>query len=216
MKWCPLCLLQIGRTFLFVALCTLPGCVERCPMYGDRRPAWLAIFSQRCPCPQPPPNRRIIVSVEQQVMVTFENNMPKKRYPVSTSRFGLGDKVNSCLTPQGRLEVVDVIGAGLPKGALLRGRVPTGEIVRANTPGHDAIVTRILRLRGKESCNALAMKRCIYIHGTTAEKCLKKPVSWGCIRMASRDIIRLSEWAKPGTRVDIIPGRMPPPEELPQ
>lgn len=150
------------------------------------------------------------------MMMTFENNARKKRYPVSTSRFGLGDKLHSCLTPQGRLEVVDVIGAGLPRGALLRGRVPTGEIARTNVPGYDAIVTRILRLRGKESCNALAMKRCIYIHGTTAEKCLKKPVSWGCIRMASRDIIHLSEWVRPGTRVDIIPGKMPPPERLPQ
>lgn len=215
MKWCPRCLLQIGRTFFFVALCVLSGCARRCPMYRGSCPSWLAVFSRRCPCPQPPPELRIVISVEQQMMVTFENNAPRKHYPISTSQFGLGDKLHSCLTPLGRLEVVEIIGAGLPKGALLRGRVPTGEIVRANTPGYDAIVTRILRLRGKEPCNALAMKRCIYIHGTTAEKCLKKAASWGCIRMGSRDIIRLSDWVKPGTRVDIIPGRLPAPEMLP-
>jgi hypothetical protein len=181
-----------------------------------KRPSWLAVFSQRCPCPQPPPDRRIVVSVEQQMLVTFENNAPRKKYPVSTSRFGLGDKLRSNQTPVGRLEVIDIIGEGLPKGAMLRGREPTGEIVRANSPGHDAIVTRILRLRGKEPQNARALKRCIYIHGTTAEKCLKSAASWGCVRMGSRDIIRLSHWAFPGTRVDIVPGKLPPPEMLPQ
>ena len=102
-------------------------------------------------------------------MVTFENSASKKRYPVSTSRFGLGDKLHSCLTPPGRLEVVEIIGTGLPKGTLVRGREPTAEIVRASTPGYDAIVTCILRLRDKEPCNARAVQRCIYIHGSNAE-----------------------------------------------
>ncbi|MDB6006856.1 MAG: ErfK/YbiS/YcfS/YnhG family protein [Prosthecobacter sp.] len=184
-------------------------------MAQGKMPAWLRIFSQRCPCPKPPPEQRIVISVEEQRLATYENNVKKKRYPVSTSRFGLGDKLHSNLTPPGRLEVVDIIGEGLPKGALLRGRQPTGEVVRANTPGYDAIVTRILRLRGKEPCNARALQRCIYIHGTTAEKCLRSAVSWGCIRMASRDIIRLCHWVKPGTRVDIVPGRLPAPGMLP-
>lgn len=148
--------------------------------------------------------------------MTYENSVPKKRYPVSTSRFGLGDKLHSCLTPLGHLEVVDIIGEGLPKGALLRGRQATGEVVKVNTPGYDAIVTRILRLRGKEACNARALQRCIYIHGTTAERCLRKAVSWGCVRMGSRDIIRLCQWVKPGTRVDIVQGKLPAKYMLPQ
>lgn len=149
-------------------------------------------------------------------MVTFENNVPKKQYPVSTSKFGLGDKLHSNQTPVGRLEVIDIIGDGLPKGSLLRAREPTGQIVRANTPGCDAIVTRILRLRGKEPQNAHTLKRCIYIHGTTAEKCLKSAASWGCVRMGSRDIIHLCQWVSPGARVDIVPGKLPAPEMLPQ
>lgn len=174
------------------------------------------MFSRCSPCPpQPPPEQRIVISAEQQMMMTFENGMPKKRYPVSTSKFGLGDKPHSNFTPLGRLEVIEIIGEGLPKGALLRGRQPTGQIVRPNTPGCDAIVTRILRLRGKEPCNARALQRCIYIHGTTAEKCLRTPVSWGCVRMSSKDIIRLCQWVKPGTRVDIISGRLPAPGMLP-
>ncbi len=213
------CLLNIAHLSLFLLPCGLVSCAQSCTCPAQpvkKKSSWLAIFSHRCPCPQPPPDRRIVVSVEQQMMVTFENNVPRKKYPVSTSRFGLGDKLRSNQTPVGRLEIIDVIGEGLPKGALLRGRQPTGDVVRANTPGYDAIVTRILRLRGKEPQNARALKRCIYIHGTTAEKNLKSAVSWGCVRMGSRDVIRLSQWACPGTRVDIVPGRLPSPETLPQ
>ncbi len=201
---------------LLTMSCGLTGCAQPCPMKQSRWPRWLAPFSRRCPCPKPPPEQRIVISVEEQLMLTFEDNVPKKRYPVSTSRFGMGDKMRSGLTPLGRLEIAEIIGEGLPKGALLRGRVPTGEVLRPNTPGHDAIVTRILRLRGKEPGNARALQRCIYIHGTTAEKCLKTPVSWGCVRMSSRDIIHLAHWARAGTRVDILPGRLPAPELLPQ
>jgi hypothetical protein len=210
------CLPNLALPVLFLLACGLTGCAQPCPLRHSKWPLWLAPFSQRCPCPKPLPEQRIVISVEQQMLLTFEDRVPRKRYPVSTSRFGLGDKIRSGLTPQGRLEVAEIIGEGLPKGALFRGRVPTGEVVRANTPGYDAIVTRILRLRGKEPCNSRALQRCIYIHGTTAEKCLKSPVSWGCVRMSSRDIIHLAHWVKPGTRVDILPGRLPAPEMLPQ
>lgn len=215
MKRCLWYLLKIARTFWLLALCAQVGCAQRCPMKPDH-PLWPKLFPQRCTCPQPPATKRVVISVEEQTMATFENSARKKRYPISTSRFGLGDKLHSCQTPAGRLEIAEIIGEGLPKGALLCGREPTGEVARVNTPGHDAIVTRILRLRGKEPCNARAMQRCIYIHGTTAEKHLKSPVSWGCVRMRSRDIIRLSRWVNPGTRVDILPGRLPAPEMLPE
>jgi hypothetical protein len=132
----------------------------------------------------------------------------------TTSVF-LGDKLHSGLTPQGRLEIVDIIGEELPRGSLLRGREPNREIARVNTPGYDAIVTRILRLCAKEPCNARALQRCIYIHGTTAEKCLKTRCHGGCVLMGSRDIIRLCHWVKPGTRVDIVPGQLPVKEMLP-
>lgn len=209
----------IAHLSLFLLPFGLLSCAHSCPcpiQPTKTQSSWSAIFSRPCHCPQPPPAQRIVVSVEQQVMVTFENNTPKKRYPVSTSRFGLGDKLRSNQTPLGRLEVIDIIGEGLPKGSLLRGRAPTGQILRANTPGCDAIVTRILRLRGKEPQNAHAFKRCIYIHGTTNEKCLKTAASWGCVRMGSKDIIRLCHWVIPGARVDILPGKLPPPELLPQ
>ena len=162
-----------------------------------------------------PPIHRLVVSVADQMMVTLEGGKPKRLFRVSTSRFGTGDKRGTYLTPLGRLEIVEIIGNGLPVGARLKARQHTGEIVPVNAPGRDAIVTRVLRLRGMEKQNARALERGIYIHGTPEESKLKTPVSYGCIRMGSADIITLCNWVKVGTRVDVVAGKLPAPNQLP-
>lgn len=162
-----------------------------------------------------PAGQRLVVSVAEQMMVTFDRDQPKRMYPVSTSRFGTGDKPRSFKTPLGHLEIFDIIGEGLPSGAKMKARLPTGEIVPVDAPGRDPIVTRVLRLRGMERRNARTMERLIYIHGTPEESKLKTPASYGCVRMASADIISLCRWVKPGARVDILPGKLPAPNALP-
>jgi hypothetical protein len=181
--------------FLLLAVLGLASCCncQRSPGVGEN-----------------PPPQRLLVSVPDQKMLTYEAGKAKRRYTISTSRFGVGDKRHSNRTPLGRLQVVDVIGKGLPKGMRLSSREPTGEIVRKNSHGYDPIVTRIVRLRGMESCNASTYKRCIYIHGTPIEKELGKPVSWGCVRMRSSDIVRLCKWVKPGAEVMIVQEPLPP------
>jgi hypothetical protein len=189
--------------------------------------AWLALGLTACghgrktaataaaPPLAAPVTQRLVVSVAQQMMVTFEGNTPKKQYRVSTSRFGTGDKRGTYLTPLGRLEIVEIIGQGLQAGAKLKSREPTGEIVPVDAPGRDPIVTRVLRLSGMERRNAHALERAIYIHGTPEESKLKSPASYGCIRMASADIIALCKWVKVGARVDVVAGNLPSPEQLP-
>ncbi len=162
-----------------------------------------------------PVNQRLVVSVAEQMMVAFDRDQPKRMYPVSTSRFGTGDKPRSYKTPLGQLQVVEVIGQGLPPGAKLKARLPTGEIVPVDAPGRDPIVTRVLRLQGMERRNAWTLARAIYIHGTPEESKLKTPASYGCVRMASADIISLCRWVEPGARVDIVPGKLPAPTALP-
>jgi lipoprotein-anchoring transpeptidase ErfK/SrfK len=83
-------------------------------------------------------------------------------------------------------------------------RKQTGEVLPPNAPGRDPIVTRILWLRGLESQNINSFQRCIYIHGTTEEKFLGKPVSWGCIRMKSKDVVKVFESVDIGTKVEIL------------
>jgi hypothetical protein len=162
-----------------------------------------------------PAAQRLVVSVAEQMMVTMEGGIPRRLFRVSTSRFGTGDKRGTYLTPLGRMEVVDIVGQGLPVGARLKAREHTGEIVPVDAPGRDAIVTRVLQLRGMEWRNRHALERAIYIHGTPEEAKLKTTASYGCIRMGSEDIIALCHWVKVGARVDVVEGKLPAPNQLP-
>ncbi len=153
---------------------------------------------------------RAVVSVAQQRMVVLnDSNQPVKVFKVSTSKFGLGSTPNSNFTPLGTHVVAQKFGGGQPLGMKFKARRPTGEIVRPNTPGRDPIVTRILWLDGKESTNRNSRSRMIYIHGTPEEYKLGSPASYGCVRMASRDVAWLYSHMKRGSRVDILPGTLP-------
>jgi len=146
----------------------------------------------------------VIVSVADQKMAVFHDGAVVVQYPVSTSKFGVGDRSQSYETPLGIFAVAAKIGAGAPEGAVFKGRRPTGEVVRVNAPGRDAIVTRILQLRGLTEGAAQAMDRGIYIHGTPAESLIGRPVSYGCIRMRSRDVVRLFDETAVGTKIAIV------------
>ncbi len=146
----------------------------------------------------------ILVSVPEQRLVVINNGVLVSHYPISTSKYGLGDRPSSYATPLGTLEVAAKVGAGAPVGAVFKGRRPTGEILRANSPGRDPIVTRILHLRGLEADNSRAFGRGIYIHGTPEERKIGRPASYGCIRMRSRDVVRVFDAVPVGTKIQIV------------
>ena len=156
------------------------------------------------------------VSVPQQRMAVYRQGVEIARYRVSTSKYGLGSEPGSYRTPLGKLEIAEKIGGGAPAGMRFKNRRSTGEIVPVNAPGRDPIVTRILWLKGLESRNANTYDRLIYIHGTPEERNLGTPVSYGCIRMASRDIIRLYKTVGEGTRVTVSEQDLPAPAEPPK
>ena len=111
-------------------------------------------------------DHQIVISVPEQRMVLIKDGIPLAIYPVSTSKFGLGDRPGSSETPLGTLEVARKIGGGEPPGTVFKSREPTGEIVAVDSPGRDPIVSRILWLRGLDAENQHAYDRFIYIHGT--------------------------------------------------
>ena len=125
-------------------------------------------------------------------------------YPVSTSKFGLGDWRGSRFTPLGKMQIAQKIGDNAPSGAVFKDRRRTGEIVAPNSPGRDPIVTRILWLRGLEAQNANAFSRDIYIHGTPEERLIGTAASYGCVRMRSTDIIHLYDIVGTGAVVTIV------------
>jgi len=154
-------------------------------------------------------HHRMIVSVPEQRMLVLTDGKPVALYTISTSKYGTGDRVGSYATPLGHFCVKRKIGGGLPCGEVFHSRRPTGEVLAPNAPGRDPIVTRILWLDGLESHNRNAFSRCIYIHGTPQEALLGTPVSYGCIRMRSADVLKLYELVGCGARVEITKTPLP-------
>jgi L,D-transpeptidase catalytic domain len=151
----------------------------------------------------------IIISVRDQKLMLVQNGGKVVTYPVSTSMFGLGDSWGRMTTPLGYFAVEEKIGGDAPVGAVFHNRRLTGEVLQANAPGRDPVITRIIWLRGLEAQNAHAYQRCIYIHGTPQEQTIGRPASYGCIRMKSSDITALYDRVPPGALVQIIPDRLP-------
>ena len=156
--------------------------------------------------PQP---LEVLVSVAEQRLVVLREGGVIGKYRISTSKFGLGDSFGSYKTPLGRLRVCDKVGDALVSGTVLKHREATAEVLPVNAAGRDPIVTRIIWLEGLDEQNRNAKARGIYIHGTPEEKRIGAPVSWGCIRMRSSDVIELFNGVPCGTPVNIIATKLP-------
>ena len=168
------------------------------------RPCLLLLALFITSCASPDTRHQIVISAREQKLALLDRGNLMAIYPVSTSKFGLGDRPGSSFTPLGELEVAKKIGDHAPVGADFTDRRRTGEIIAIDSPGRDPIVTRILWLRGRESHNANAYARTIYIHGTPEERNIGLPASYGCIRMRSSDIISLYEIVGRGAKVTIL------------
>ena len=157
--------------------------------------------------------RWLRISLPWQRLELVEQGITVADYSVSTARNGPGEQAGSHCTPRGWHRIRLKIGAGLPPGAVLVGRRPTGEIfsptLALQYPGRDWILTRILWLSGLESgfnrggtCDTL--RRYIYIHGCPPDAPMGQPLSHGCIRMRDNDLLDLFERVAVGDRVVIV------------
>ncbi len=151
---------------------------------------------------------RIEVSIPEQRLELFDDGVRIRSYTVSTAANGAGERAGSYCTPRGHHRIRAKIGAGLPMGAVLRGRRPTGEVCDAAAwnaaPDRDWILTRILWLCGEETGvnrggEVDTFRRYVYIHGTPDGVQLGRPGSRGCIRMRNRDVLELFDLVSTGT-----------------
>lgn len=149
--------------------------------------------------------QEVVVSTAEQRLYVVQDGKRCASFRVSTSKFGLGDQNRSYRTPLGELQVTRKVGAGAQPGTVFKALRPTGEVLKPNAPGRDPIVTRVLCLDGLESHNRNSGARGIYIHGTPEERKIGRPASYGCIRMKSRDVVRLFDTIGVGTKVTITP-----------
>ncbi len=157
--------------------------------------------------------KSIVVQVPAQALEVYDGASLVRRYPVSTSNRGTGEKNGSFCTPRGLHLVRAKIGAGAPLNTVFVKRRSTGELytpeLAGRFPGRDWILTRILWLSGCEpGFNRLGevdtMRRYIYIHGSPDAAVMGTPGSIGCIRMRNRDIVELFDLIESGMPVDIL------------
>lgn len=151
----------------------------------------------------------LTVNIARQRLYVMDRERVLKSYHISTSQFGVGNKINSCKTPLGRHMIVSKIGREAPINTIFRNLRNTGRRARINAGEGDHITTRILRLRGLEAGKNKGhgidtYERCIYIHGTPHENKIGSPASYGCIRMRNADIIDLFERVPRGTLVNVV------------
>lgn len=121
-------------------------------------------------------------------------------YPMSSSKYGNGNKADSNQTPLGWHKVAERIGGDALQGRSFTSRRPDDAVLSPaqwrSDNGKDYVLTRILWLTGLEpGLNAGSPvdshERCIYIHGTNQEHLLGKPASHGCLRLSNRDVMEL-------------------------
>jgi len=150
------------------------------------------------------------IDVEHQVLEWVESDSVIHVWPVSTAKNGLGELKGSEKTPRGWHRIRAKIGEGQPLNAVFRGRRPTGEIygdeLEAQHPGRDWILTRILWLGGLEAgfnrYGAVDTTwRYIYVHGSPDGGVTGMPLSHGCIRMKSADMLDLFDRVSVGMRI---------------
>lgn len=142
----------------------------------------------------------IYVSIKEQKLYLIKNNAVVKSYPVSTSKYGVGELANTLKTPSGLHYIRDMQGAKTPLGGVLVNGKYTGKIAniesKAVSTGKDDITTRILWLMGCEhgvnrGQDKDSFCRLIYIHGTPEEGLIGRPASHGCVRLLNKDVIDL-------------------------
>jgi len=160
-------------------------------------------------------NATIVVDISEQTLYLYEGNKADadrlvKTYPISTSKYGIGNQTGTGKTPLGKHYIKNKIGDGAPERMIFKGRQSTGQLAVINQKGAgDLVTTRIMWLKGLEpginsGRRIDSYQRYIYIHGTVEENKIGQPASHGCIRMYNNEVIDLFERVKEGTLVDIV------------
>jgi hypothetical protein len=147
----------------------------------------------------------LTVSVANQTVSLFEDGRFVKKFPCSTSRFGIGEIKGSNRTPRGLHCIAEKIGGGEPAGTVFKSRQVVGHVSQPEHAGAK-ITTRIMWLEGLEpglnrGGDVDSHDRYIYIHGTGDQESIGEPASHGCIHLADANLIYLFDRLPSGTLV---------------
>ena len=155
----------------------------------------------------------LLIKIDVQTLYLINDGRIESSWPISTSKFGIGNQSGSYKTPSGVHRVAEKIGANCKLREIIRARIPTGVIAPLTnvTPASgDMITTRILWLQGLQpginsGGSVDSHLRYIYIHGTPEEGLLGSPSSIGCVRMGNEDVVEVFDLVEVGTLINIVP-----------
>jgi len=158
-------------------------------------------------------NHRLVISAADQQMAVLRKGMVIALYPVSTSKYGLGDIPGSCATPVGDMRVKHKIGTGAPPGAVFKSRRLTGEILPVRT-----LVTNTVMAAHTPTLRVTAAKGLRLVPSASNWSCARSGQTVTCTRRAplgpeEADLVvwrvRANESARAGTvdlRAAVGPG----------
>ena len=151
---------------------------------------------------------RILISSQTLELLDDQDRL-MRRYLVSTSSRGVGEKNGSYRTPRGRHIIRAKIGHGQPANTVFVERRPTGEVyspeLASQFPRRDWMLTRLLWLSGCEpGFNRLGevdtMRRFIYLHGSRTPRSWDSRVRLAACACAIVTSLNCSIWFLSGSR----------------
>lgn len=183
------------------AMVLTSGCVSR-HYQGDSLAGCLATCERLNIAPT---HYILTVNVSRQSAYLYEQTQLLKSYACSTSRFGIGEVLDSNCTPRGLHRIAEKVGDGELAGTIFKDREVIGHVSDLGVPA-GTICTRIMWLEGLEpgfnqGGKVDTHERMIYIHGTGDQNSIGRPASLGCIHFADADLISLFDLLPSGTLV---------------
>jgi len=178
--------------------------MSTCPAKRALAPALRACAG----CGARPTRFFLAVNIARQTTSLFQRQTRgyalRKTFRCSTSKFGIGEKAGSNMTPRGLHRVARKIGGGWPIGTVFKSRQVTGFTWQGQP--FAPITHRILWLEGLEpdfnrGGQVDSFQRYIYIHGTGDETTLGRPDSHGCVHLSAADLLPLYDLLPEGTLV---------------
>lgn len=154
----------------------------------------------------------IIIDISEQRLYLKQFGIIIESFPISSSKFGEGEKQDSFKTPLGMHEIKTKIGENVPINTIFVSRINTKRTANILHEPHDTdddyVTSRILWLDGLEKGinsgdGVDSYSRYIYIHGTHEEGLIGQKASHGCIRMFNNDVVSLYKKVSKGTKVHI-------------
>ncbi|GEM_PF-196082 len=153
---------------------------------------------------------RLEVDLSTQKLKIYAGEQVIRDYPISSSKYGIGNQAGTNKTPLGKHYIKTKIGEGAPENTIFQARANSGRIAKIDQETGDLVTSRIMWLKESDETDPKfagsnsSYRRFIYIHGTAAERNIGRPASHGCIRMYNKDVIELYETVKEGLPVEII------------